>query len=84
MLTNHEEIIFFFQDLISFIDGWKCKYYVIFGDFNSVLDGVERWVVNGYGATSNELISLVGALGYLDMSLQGSQYTFFGSGNSIA
>lgn len=48
-----------------------------------MLGGVERWGVNDFGSTFDDLISLVDPMGILDLPLQGSQFTFFGSGNFI-
>lgn len=82
--NNLEERVFSFHNLISFIDGWGSRDFVIFGNFNFVLDGAERWGVSGFGATFDELISLVDFLGLLDLPLHGSQVTIVWSSNSIA
>lgn len=39
--------------------------------------------VNEYGFVSEELINLVDMLGLYDMSLQGSSFTFLGSGQAM-
>lgn len=73
----------FFNSLISFIVSCDCRDFIIFGDFNSVLNGDERWGINGFGSTSEELCNFVDALDFHDLSLLGSPFTFFGYGQSV-
>lgn len=74
------ERVAFFDSLIAFINSWGCEDYVIFGDFNSVMLGNERWDCNGYGSASEELCFLVESLELYDIPLYGSSFTYFGNG----
>lgn len=59
----------FFNSLISFVNSWGYRDFVIFGDFNAVLRGDERWGTNGFGVALEELCSLVDSLELHDLSL---------------
>lgn len=76
--------VFFFDNIISFVQNWDCRDFVIFGDFNCALHGEEYWGVNSFRSVSKELINLVEALHLHDLPLRGSQFTFFGSGQVTA
>lgn len=41
--TNYSDRLVFFELVISFVNNWDWSNFVIFGDFNSMLRGQERW-----------------------------------------
>lgn len=83
-LTNHSDRLEFFLLLVTFVSSWDCRDYIIFGDFNAVLRGDEKWGCNGFDSASNDLVVLVEPLGLQDLPLHGSVFTFFSYGSSGA
>lgn len=75
------ERIKFFCSLSHFVSQWGCHSLAIFGDFNAVLTSDERWDVNGFGSTSEELVALVEVLELQDLPFSGSKYIFFEGGS---
>lgn len=69
---------------MSFISEQDCHDYIIFKDFNVILNGDERWRSNGFDSASDDLVGFVESLGVLDLPLQGSHFTYFNSGASRA
>lgn len=57
---------------------------MIFGDFNAVLSSGERWGINGFYSTSDELVELVELSGLQDEPLLGSSFTFLAYGQTGA
>lgn len=69
--TDPSERASFFFSLVNFISNWDCSDFVVFGDFNSVLHGEDRWGNNGCGHASEELVEFSKSLGLQDMPLFG-------------
>lgn len=76
---NEYQTVVFFETLISFVNFWDCRDFVIFGDFNYVLRGDERWGANGFGVTSKELCFFLTRLSFMIFLFGGFSFTCFGS-----
>lgn len=74
----------YFNSIVSFVQDWEHSDYIIFTNFNSVIQGSERWGINGYDTTSIELNDLVDNLQLQDLTLLATSYSYFGSGKIIA
>lgn len=48
-----------FDSIISFVQEWNCDDYIIFGDFNSVIQSSERCGINGFDSAYQELVDLM-------------------------
>lgn len=71
----------FSDTLVQFIGQWECQNFVIFGDFNSVLNSEERWGVHGFGVAFKKLVSFVDSLGLYNLPFGGLRFTFFENGS---
>lgn len=73
-----------FDSIVSFLQSVECNDYIIYGHFNSVLRGSERWGTNEYDSTSEELTNLVDSLHLQAMPLSGVLYSYFGTAQVVA
>lgn len=58
--------------------------FIIFGDFNGILNSSECWGSNGLGSALDKLINFVETLELQDLPLSGSFFTSFSNGPSVA
>lgn len=71
-----------FQSMISFVQAWECKDFIIFGDINAILCSGELWGRNAFDSASEELVSLVEDPELQDLPLLVSLFSFFSCGPS--
>lgn len=67
--NDYADRVNFFDSIKSFVHNWKCRDSIIFGNFNSILHGDERWGINGFGSALKELANFIDSLDLHDLPL---------------
>lgn len=83
-MNNLIERIECFNSINSFAQDWECSDYIIFGDFNAILQGFKRWGINVYDSAFDKLTTLVNNLQLQDLPLSSALYFYFGTSQVVA